>query len=118
VKAPRFRITWLIVFVAIAALNFAAIRYWYQLRRNGNAINNTVELLTYGTLPMANLLAAGVMIGLRRPEARPFLWGFASFGAAALAFFVPLAYFYTEGESNPTSSGSSGSGSSRPSRPT
>jgi hypothetical protein len=84
------------ILVAIAALNFGAIRVWYQLRGGGNSINNWVEALTYGTLPMANLLAVGIMIGLRRPEARPFLWGFVAFGATALAFFVPLAYLYTE----------------------
>jgi hypothetical protein len=96
VKVPRFRITWLMVFVAIAALNFGAIRFWYQLRLDRNTVNNWVEVLTYGTLPMANLLAVGIMIGLRRPETRPFLWGFEAFGATALAFFVPLAYLYTE----------------------
>lgn len=95
-NVPRFRITWLMVFVAIAALNFAAIRFWYQLRLDGNTVNNWVEVLTYGTLPMANLLAVGIMVGLRRPETRPFLWGFEAFGATALAFFVPLAYLCTE----------------------
>jgi hypothetical protein len=92
----QFRIIWLMIFIAIAALNFGAIRAWYQLRPDGNGVNNTVEVLTYGTLPMANLLAVGIIIGLRRPETRPFLWGFAAFGTLALVFFMPLAYFYTE----------------------
>jgi len=96
VNVPRFRIAWLMVFVAIAALNFGAIRFWYQFRLDGNTVNNWVEVLTCGTLPMANLLAVSIMVSLRRPETRPFLWGFEAFGATALAFFVPLAYLYTE----------------------
>jgi hypothetical protein len=96
VNVPRFRITWLMVLVALAALNFGAIRFWYQLRFDGNAVNNWVEVLTCGTLPMSNFLAFSIVVSLRRPETCPFLWGFEAFGATALAFFVLLAYVYTE----------------------
>ena len=95
-EVPRFRINYLMIFVAIVALNFWAFRLWYQFRLNGQVVKNWVEVLTYGGLPMANLLAVGIMIGIGRPERRPFLWGFEAFGATALAVFVALAYFYTE----------------------
>ena len=44
-----------------------------------------------GALPMANVLAVGMLIGQRRPGSRPFLLGFEVFGAMALAFFIALA---------------------------
>ena len=46
-----------------------------------------------GALPMANVLAVGILIGQRRPGSRPFLLGFEAFGAMALALFVALASF-------------------------
>lgn len=97
-KVPRIRIHFLMILVAIVALDFGAIRLWSQLRlmADGQTVNNRVEVLTYGILPMANLLAVGILIGPRRSERRPFLWGFEASGALALAFFVALAYFYTE----------------------
>jgi hypothetical protein len=80
-KVPRFRIAWLIVFVALAALNFAV------LRAAGNA---TGALLALGAMPMATVLAIGLIIGYRRDGSRPFLLGFESFGAMALALFAVL----------------------------
>ncbi len=44
-----------------------------------------------GALPMANVLAVGMLIGRRRPASRPFLLGFEAFGAMALALFIALA---------------------------
>ena len=49
-----------------------------------------MSLLVLGALPMANVLAVGILIGQRRPGSRPFLLGFEAFGAMALALFVAV----------------------------
>ena len=51
---PRFRIAWVMIFVAIAALDFAAIRAFF--------VSGDVALLVLGALPMANILAVGILI--------------------------------------------------------
>jgi hypothetical protein len=83
VKRPRFRIAWVMVAIAIAALDFAVIRASFDIPEVG--------LLVLGALPMANVLAVGILIGQWRPESRPFLLGFEAFGAMALALFVAVA---------------------------
>jgi hypothetical protein len=80
---PRFRIAWVMVAIAIAALDFAAIRAFFDIPELG--------LLVLGALPMANVLAVGILIGQRHPGSRPFLLGFEAFGAMALALFVAVA---------------------------
>jgi hypothetical protein len=87
VKVPRFRIAWVMVFVAFAALNFAAMRV--VLVQSGP----TSELLAVGALPMAIILAVGHLVGLRRRGSRPFLLGFEVFGVMALAIYVALVSF-------------------------
>jgi hypothetical protein len=82
VKMPRFRIAWGMVAVAIAALDFAAIRASLDIRE--------AVLLVLGALPMANVLAVGILIAQQRPGSRPFLLGFEAFGAMALALYVGL----------------------------
>jgi hypothetical protein len=68
------------VLVAIAALNFGAIRaLWYDLATGRNS--NRLEVLGLGALPMANVLAVGLWINLGRRGSRPFLLGFEVFGA-------------------------------------
>ena len=104
-RLPRFRITWFMVFVAVAALNFSAIRAWSHLRighgigANGRSftwINNTYDDLLFGSLPMVNVLLLGLLLGQRRLASLPFLLGFEAFGVVALGLFVALAFFYTE----------------------
>jgi hypothetical protein len=85
VKVPRFRIASIMVVVAIAALNLVAIRALFGFR------SLMGELLTVGALPMANVLAVGLLIGHWRPGNRPFLLGFVAFGAMALATYVAMA---------------------------
>jgi hypothetical protein len=80
---PRFRIAWVMVAIAIAALDFAVIRAFFDIPEVG--------ILVLGALPMANLLAVGILIGQWRPESRPFLLGFEAFGAMALVLFVAVA---------------------------
>jgi hypothetical protein len=67
--------------VAIAAVNFAAIRGLF-----GPGIGGW--LLVFGALPMANVLIVGILIARQRPGSRPFLLGFEVFGALALALYI------------------------------
>jgi hypothetical protein len=90
VKIPRFRIAWVMVFVAVAALNFAVFR------AAGDSNSITAVLLALGAMPMATVLAIGLIIGHRRHESRPFLLGFESFGAMALALFAVLSACFAE----------------------
>jgi hypothetical protein len=93
VKAPRFRIALVMVAVAIVALDIWAIGAMYDLR-SGN--QNMIDLLGTGAIPMANMLAIGQLMRLRRHESSPFLLGFQAFGAIALVLFVVGAIFFTE----------------------
>jgi hypothetical protein len=90
VKLPRFRIAWVMVVVAVAAINFAAVRL--ELDHH----NEFGEMLVLGAMPMASVLAVGLLFGLRRPDRRPFLLGFTLFGAMALVFSVILMVFFRE----------------------
>jgi hypothetical protein len=90
VKAPRFRITWVMFAVAIAALNLGAIRAVFD--RN----SRTSYLLGIGAMPMANVLAVGLLIGHRRRKSRRFLSGFVVFGALALAVYVAVARSFAD----------------------
>jgi hypothetical protein len=90
VNVPRFRIASVMVAVAIAALDFGAIRA--LLPRHANVVDDQRGMCLFlGALPMANFLAVGMLVGQRRPGSRPFLLGFEAFGAVALAFFIALA---------------------------
>jgi hypothetical protein len=78
----RFPIAWLMATVALAALDLGAIRAALDDPGGPNF------LLCMAVLPMANLLAAGLVIGHRHRGSRQFLVGFEAFGAAALAFLI------------------------------
>jgi len=75
------------VFIALAALDFQVIRAMPEIRPP------TSELLVLGSLPMANVLTVGLLIGQWRPGSRPFLLGFEAFGVMALALYVALVSF-------------------------
>jgi hypothetical protein len=85
VELPRFRIVWLMVAVAIAALDFALIRAMLGFRPS-----NAGVLLVFGALPMANVLVAGLLAARYRPGSRPYLLGFEAFGTMALALYISL----------------------------
>jgi hypothetical protein len=87
---PRFRIAWVMVFVAVAAINFAAVRL--ELAH----YTELGEMLVLGAMPMASVLAVGLLFGLGRPDRRPFVFGFTLFGAMALVFSVILTVFFRE----------------------
>ena len=93
-QVPRFRIAWLMVFVAIVALNLGAIRALLGIRSPLN--NKAVGVLGLGALPMVNLLAAGTIAGRWHPTSRTFLWGFEVAGAAALVLYVAGACLFSE----------------------
>ena len=98
---PPFRIAWAMVLVAAIALEFAAIRalLGLQLRANiegSHHLSLMIGALALGAIPMANVLAAGLLTGLWRRGDRPFLWGFETFGAMALAFYIAGVVLLTE----------------------
>ena len=84
-KVPRFRIASIMVVIGIVALNLVVIRALLGFRFLLG------ELLMLSALPMANVLAVGLLIGKRRRGNRPFLLGFVPFGAMALAIYVAVA---------------------------
>jgi hypothetical protein len=88
VKVPRIRIAWIMVAVAIAALDFGVMREVVGSRSARNI------LLLLGILPMANVLSVGMLINQRRPGNRPFLLGFEVFGVMALILYIALAYYF------------------------
>jgi hypothetical protein len=90
VKVPRFRIAWVMVAVAIAALDFTAIRVCL------NAPSRWGEDFLLGVLPMVNVLGVGLLIGQQRPQSRPFFLGFETFGAMALALYVVLTLVFVD----------------------
>ena len=71
-KVPRFRIAWGMVFVAIVALNFGAIRASFGFEPY------VAQALRPGALPMANVLAGGIRIGSTASGKPEFLLGIAT----------------------------------------
>jgi hypothetical protein len=49
--------------------------------------------LLLGALPMANVLAVGILVGQQRPGSRQFLLGFEAFGAMAMVSYAALVWF-------------------------
>jgi hypothetical protein len=92
-KVVGVQIAWLMVLVALVALNFAAIR---SAVGRGDRFN---ELWVMGALPMANALAISLfaVYGHRRHDR--FRLGFEVFGAAALSLHVAGRWLgsHTEG---------------------
>lgn len=82
-RGSRFRIASVMAIIAIAALDIAVIRAIPVIGAPKS------ELLVLGALPMANVLAVGLLILRPRSGSRPFLLGFVGFGAMALAFLSP-----------------------------
>jgi hypothetical protein len=96
--------------VALVALNFAGIRAWLSYGvghgvgsdgRQVTYIENTYDLMGYGGLPMADVLAAGLLAGIVGVRWRPFILGFLVFGLMAFIAFVACAALYTEGVIQP-----------------
>jgi hypothetical protein len=92
VKAPRFRIAWIMVAVAIAGINFWGLREFLDRRPRNVGI-----LLFFGALPVANVLVVGMLIARNRLGSRPFLLGFEVFGALALTIYIFTATYSESG---------------------
>jgi hypothetical protein len=88
-RAPRFRIRWLMVAVAIVAVAFGAVRAVGDLGAGDGR-----RLLLFGAFPMANILVIGPLLARKDPRSRPFLLGFEIFAALALSAFVLLMTFF------------------------
>jgi hypothetical protein len=73
------------VVVAVAALDFTVLRAIMEDRRPN------CPVLSLGTIPMATVLAIGLLFGYERLGNRSFLSGFELFGALALALYIILA---------------------------
>ena len=82
-RVPRFPIAWVMVVVAIAALDFGAIRTFLDPQSDTKG-------LVFGALPMANVLLVGLLTARYRPRSRSYLLGFEAFGAIALALYIFL----------------------------
>jgi hypothetical protein len=90
VTIRRFHIGSVMALVALAALNFGALR---AASGFGGALK---ALLPTGVLPMANILVVGLVIGRRYPGSRRFLLGFETFGVMALACFITAATLFPD----------------------
>jgi hypothetical protein len=101
-KAPRFRINWLMGCIALAALNLGVMRLLEDLGLRLIALTHTdrfyhmIETLVVGALPMLNVLGIVLVIGLRRRCSHRSLWGFVLFGSIALALYVAAATSYPD----------------------
>ena len=94
-KVPRFRIAWVMVAVAITALDFTAIRTVLDSKSPLGGV------LLLGALPMANVLVVGLVNARQRPKTRLFLVGFELFGAIALASYIALSLLFPGGPIRP-----------------
>jgi hypothetical protein len=94
-KGPRVRIAWVMALIAIVALEFGAIRVIFRFQSANIALMRAVPMLGLGCLPMANFLAIALLIAYRRPGTRPFVTGFATFGAMATAVYSAAVSLYT-----------------------
>jgi hypothetical protein len=81
------------VAVAIAAIDFAAIRAFLGPHPDSLG-RQKYALLLLGAVPMGNVLAVGMLVGQRRCGSRLFNMGFEAFGAMALALFIALAVYF------------------------
>jgi hypothetical protein len=88
-RAPRIRLAWLMMFIALAALDLGAIRLL------ADSWGRNSGLLGLGMLPMANVLTFALRLGLRRRESRRFLLGFELCGVAALIAYACVILFST-----------------------
>jgi hypothetical protein len=100
-KAPRFRINWLMGCIALIALNFGVMRLLDDLGHRVIALTphtdrflRVTQEWVVGGLPMLNTLGIVLVIGLRRRGSHRFVWGFVFFGAIALALYVAAVGLY------------------------
>jgi hypothetical protein len=90
VNGPRFHIAWGMALIAIAALDLAAVRTL------SDSWGRTSGFLALGVLPMANILALALLLGLRPRGRRRFLLGFELFGGTALIVYAAVILSSTD----------------------
>jgi hypothetical protein len=83
------------VLTAIAALDLGAIR------AVSDHLGPMRGMLALSALPMANVLAFGLLVGCLHRGSRPYLVGFEALGALALAFYVTAILSPSHRESVP-----------------
>ena len=95
-KSPRYSISGLMAMVLILALDFGAVR---ALLGGPLFVPDLSDLLIYGALPMANILAIGSIYLLKsrldHRGGRPALAGFVIFGMAALLLYLGCSLLAT-----------------------
>jgi hypothetical protein len=87
-KLPHFSISTLMALVALVALDFGVVRTLFDHRF---VPRDVCDLLTFGILPMANVLALGLFPFLTRSGrvvSRPRRIGFEVFGAVGLVLLL------------------------------
>jgi len=89
-ETPRFPISWLMFLVVFVAVDVAGARTLLEVP------TWTSRLLVFGGLPMANILAAGLILARRPPRSQAFFRGFQIAGSAALLLFVLGAVAFPE----------------------
>src|SRR5271170_4739864 len=93
----------MMAFVALVAINLWAIRALSNLQFRAYFVGPllrsqeypVIGVLILGGLPMAHVLAVGLLLGRRRGS-HPFLLGFEAFGATALALYIAGVSLFTE----------------------
>jgi hypothetical protein len=80
--------------VALFAIDLAVMRLCVFCN---TPVPQIIQSLTFGALPMANVLAGGLMISKWRIGKHPFLWGFEIFGATAVALCSVAAILFDQG---------------------
>ena len=90
-KMPRFRISSIMVLVAIIGLNCWAILTILDER------SPIADRVGIGALPMANILIIVPLVSYPHRGNRRFLWGFEVVGAAAVTLYVALRILHPAG---------------------
>ena len=78
----QFKTNFFVVIVLMAALNAAGVRAATLDHRGPVGF-----FMGLGCLPMANILAAGLLVGICHSRSRLFLIGFQAFGAVSMIFY-------------------------------
>jgi hypothetical protein len=81
----RSTIFWVMVIVAVVAIDLGAVRGVFA---KSDLNTNFIVMFILGTVPMANVLVAGLFAGHQCRRYPPFLRGFEASGATALVIYV------------------------------
>jgi hypothetical protein len=81
----RLTIFGVMVIVAVVAIDLGAVRGVFA---KSDINTNFIAMFILGTVPMANVLLAGLLAGHQRRRYPPFLRGFEASGATALVIYV------------------------------